>query len=226
MKKSVLFICAILATTWVSAQAVIGLFNPMPVKGFVKQVQLQDTAFYTVIIQNKGNQPFTGGIPIKTEIDTGTGFMPFQLDSIIIPGNNPLAANDTAGFQLQFFPYSSPGITTSGQGNIVVIWPVNGVDSFVDTFWVNINTGIYDNPGVFEALSIYPVPAERQLNLKWNGRNVWIERVRILDMQGSVVVSEVGNTRSIDLYSLPSGTYILEIQLDTGQKGMYQILKR
>lgn len=226
MKKSVLFICAILASTWMSAQAVIGLFNPMPVGGFVKQVQLQDTAFYTVTVQNKGNQPFTGAISIKTEIDTGNGYIPFQLDSFFIPGNNPLAANDTASFQMQFFPYSSPGITTSGQGNIVVIWPVNGVDSFIDTFWVNINTGIYDNPGVFEELTIYPVPADRQLNLNWNGRNVWIEQVRIIDMRGSVVTSQLGNNRSVNLQNLPAGTYILEIQLDTGQKGMYQIIKR
>lgn len=207
-----------------NAQPVIGLYPQNPVSNFNKNVTVADSATYWVTIQNKGNQNFTGSVAVQTEIDTGAGLTVFQYDSVTIPTTSPLIPNDTLSFPLTLFYYVDPNITTQSQGNIVVIWPVNGVDSFIDTFWVQIGSFVYENPEVFSAVELFPIPASHSVNIRIKRADVAVERVRIFDMNGRLVTDELG-AGIMDVSKLSSGRYVVQLQLKSGEIGRYDLVK-
>ncbi len=224
MKRFLTLAALLVGALAMKAQPLIGLNPPTPVANFNKQVLVTDTAKYRVTIVNKGNQNFTGTVSLQTEIDTGAGFNIFQLDSFTVPSVSPLIPNDTISFPLSIFPYSSPGITTQSQGNIVVIWPINGVDSFIDTFWVQIGSFVYENPEVFNSVDLFPVPASHRVNIRVKRPDIAVERVRIYDINGRLVTEEI-SAGIVDVSRFSAGRYIVQLQLKSGEIGRYDLIK-
>lgn len=66
-------------------------------------------------------------------------------------------------------------------------------------------------------LSVYPNPANNQLNISIDGYN--ITQFRVFDCTGRMVKSNTasGNSVSVDISTLPNGMYLLNLVLNNGQ---------
>ncbi|MFY0674270.1 MAG: T9SS type A sorting domain-containing protein [Bacteroidia bacterium] len=96
-----------------------------------------------------------------------------------------------------------------GGGNIVVVWPVGflKVDSVADT--IVVDWPVFANEHkMLKKLSIHPNPTKSFIYL--NNNNSHFEEVRILNIQGEVILNGKGTVR-LDVSGLQAGFYFIEI---------------
>jgi hypothetical protein len=74
------------------------------------------------------------------------------------------------------------------------------------------------------SFSIYPNPTPEQLFIV-NGFSE-TEAIHIYSMEGKLMISEASNTEEIDVSSLPSGIYFIEISNSEGQKHVQKFIKQ
>lgn len=87
-----------------------------------------------------------------------------------------------------------------------------------DSIWQHINeldcaVSIKDSKNFENNLKLYPQPALDMLNLELSGNNP-MKSYEILDIKGRILLS--GTQAPIDLRLIPSGMYIIDIQLSEG----------
>lgn len=95
-------------------------------------------------------------------------------------------------------------------------------DTLTKTIYVN-TMGIKDRKGINQ-LTVYPNPAQNQLNVLFNQDfNESSIAMQILDLNGKVLIDKVienqSNTTTIDINTLPNGTYLL--RLNTSKEIMH-----
>lgn len=205
------------------SQVNLGMGGGKVIYNFTDTVcQTQTTSFY-VWVRNYGPSDFIGQVGIYTAVDTGSGFTTVRFDTAVVslPSGDslPITTSETWNASLPC------RIGT----NIVVIWPIasgaNTLDSTLHTnLFVKYCTGI-EEKGDDEDLSIYPNPASTAIFIhkKSNAKN--IERVRITDMTGRVLLA-YDKTEKINIASLSEGIYFLEIYTADEQRTVYRILKQ
>ena len=71
----------------------------------------------------------------------------------------------------------------------------------------------------------YPNPVEDRLTIHYSP-NVKPLRVELLDMQGRLLGTQKGTLESIDMQSLPAGTYTMRVVLDNGMTYSDKIIKQ
>ena len=164
-----------------------------------------DTLYVTV--KNTGNASYTGLLFVNYKSDSMlTGAV---LDSVSVTNMKP---NDTVQLNQPSFMIQQPNFHKNG--NIVVVWPVAGSiagDSANTTVFVN-PTGIAEMQNRNDELILFPNPANNTLYFLQAGLKNTIENVRIYDARGLLVKNIAGYVNKIELDSLTSGLYFVEIE--------------
>lgn len=181
-----------------------------------------DSAVYSVTVQNKSNSPLNGTWQVILAIDSGVGDV--IIDSILFQAN--LQPQDTFSIVLNKLYFNHPAIQKNG-GNVVVIWPLFGNEVPIDTIrkplYVIEVTGISESTGLDKYISIYPNPSSERIRVVSSSKDYPVEKVRILSIQGVLLKQELFN-HELTIYDLANGYYFVEIQ--SGQERVvYKILK-
>ena len=71
----------------------------------------------------------------------------------------------------------------------------------------------------------YPNPVEDRLNIHYSP-DVKPLKAELLDLQGRLLVTQRANLESIDMQSLPAGTYTMRVVLDNGKTYSDKIIKQ
>ncbi len=111
--------------------------------------------------------------------------------------------------------------------NIIVVWPYSS--AICNTCYETYHTQVflYDAVGIDEvkkeAVSIYPNPVSRTLNINYENKNA-VERVRIYDLFGREIYNVNEAVETIDLSGFKKGIYILEMSEKNGNRIIKKIL--
>ncbi len=118
--------------------------------------------------------------------------------------------------------------------DIVVIWPTGsgGIaytsDSIIDTIHINkLNTGV---PAVLKTplsfnITIYPNSTEGILYLKYDESVITLERVRIYDLLGRIILTKTSSFNAIPINMLPCGFYFMEAITTDNNRYVSQFVK-
>jgi hypothetical protein len=99
-----------------------------------------------------------------------------------------------------------PGLGT------VILNPSSNQNIFIGKY-ISIPTGIFNEfPNASSIVSVYPNPANNKITINGNLLNQSF-RLRILDLTGRIVLEKTIANRTIDVSSLQSGVYFIEINL-------------
>jgi hypothetical protein len=110
-----------------------------------------------------------------------------------------------------------PGADTSfyfppTNGNYSVAVSLNGCSDTSDIRFIDINGISSVNANM---LSIFPVPANDVLNLKWKDAASGYESIEVLDLRGRTMFTQAieANTQqtAVKTSSLPAGSYLLKV---------------
>lgn len=123
---------------------------------------------------------------------TNDGFVAFKIKTLPTLVNGDVMTNAAS----IFFDYNAPIVTAPAA---TVVGTLSTVDVSFDQ-WV----------------SIYPNPANHTLNI-YKKHDFAIRSVSVYNMLGQLVMAVIGQTESIDVSRLHSGTYIIGIRTDKGQ---------
>lgn len=80
------------------------------------------------------------------------------------------------------------------------------------------------NNTIKKVFKIYPNPTNSFITIETT-ENIKVEKVEVIDLLGSLMLSEKFNTSLLNISSLPNGTYFLNIYSETGQRFSERILK-
>jgi len=75
-----------------------------------------------------------------------------------------------------------------------------------------------------KSFSVYPNPTNDYITIK-NSENINISNIEIINVVGAVVFQQNFNTDKIEISSLPSGSYILNITANNGERFSQRVLK-
>lgn len=87
------------------------------------------------------------------------------------------------------------------------------------------NSGISETGNSLRPYLCYPNPVEDRLTVHYSP-DVKPLRVELLDMQGRLLGTQKGALESIDMQSLPAGTYTMRLVLDNGKTYSDKIIKQ
>ncbi|MDQ3046565.1 MAG: T9SS type A sorting domain-containing protein [Bacteroidota bacterium] len=184
----------------------------------------EDSVSFWVI--NSGPSTFNDSLFLITEVQDSAGFLFTAVDTNwLVP---TIFGGDSIRMTLYSTYYTTP---TPNQYhydiNVIVIWPfgINAItgDSLFYTVFVTLPLGIseLDLSGL---ISCYPNPVAGQFGIL-NSSNFSIERVRIYNNAGTFI-SEHRKTECIPVDLLSKGMYLIEIELDNGQRHSVRIIKQ
>lgn len=187
-------------------------------------INLNDNYTHTIVVQNKSAISITDTIYLVGAIDSsGTLISIDTIGSAIVTNFN---FNDTVSISYnENYTYLN---SYKIGGNIVVVWPVTGSASTVDTLFKNVfieyPLSINSILGLDKQLIIYPNPAKDYIFIKNNHQKITIKQVRIVDVYGRIVYHEKFNPR-IDISKLINGTYFIYLKLCEENEFYYQFIK-
>lgn len=118
--------------------------------------------------------------------------------SITVPGSS-LAAGLIVQYGFRVYGVNANPVNESNLGSVVV------TAASATTSASKLNN---------ENLEIFPNPVNDVMNIK---SNVVYDQISIINLQGQTLKNITGNTNSIDLQELPSGTYIIELTSGTNK---------
>ena len=221
MKKKIFhtlfLLIAFLLSGELSAQAILG----------VRSISFPDTVFtntnYTVevIIENKGNSPYTGIVNVYYTTDT-TASNQF-LDSVTVTN---LDSSDVVQLVVNNFQFNSTAFLFGG--NIVVVWPTGSVataDSATTPVYVIDDTGIKDGTGINENIYIFPNPVKNKLFINCYDIKNSIEQVRIYNLIGKEIFKSEESPGVINTDNYRQGIYFMELRLKDGTQVIKKFIK-
>ncbi|MFM7014859.1 MAG: T9SS type A sorting domain-containing protein [Bacteroidota bacterium] len=176
---------------------------------------------YSVILKNNGFIPYQG--PLQLAMDNGQGQIAYLYFSaspvVILPGATHVITNTTVTIDSSFF---RPG------NNVVVVWPYTSqlIQYTPHTFTTFVATNLQgiNEPSLAETVQLYPNPANTFFQI--DHAIIGIERVRIFDLKGRVLLNEKyehENNIRINLEGWRTGLYSVEINSHT-EKTTKQLL--
>jgi hypothetical protein len=75
-------------------------------------------------------------------------------------------------------------------------------------------TGIHDIPGTDKSAELFPNPVSGILHIRTAGFT--LSHIRMIDLQGRVLLNEDGDHHEIDVTPFPAGMYLLQLRADDG----------
>ncbi len=210
MKKAILiFFLSVLF------QPLITKAQNLPELRITQLINFPDTAYegvaynnITAVITNISTVPFQGSLSIAYASDSmnNVGLIYFNATGSFIP------AGGSSTYLINNFLFSPNYFRTSD--NIVVVWPVGNfrtADSLqTQVFFVPLSA-LGTNELTDQGISIWPNPTIDQIHIS-KADNIGSERVRILAMNGAVILDQQTDDSTIDLSNLKKGMYIIEIR--------------
>ena len=137
------------------------------------------------------------------------------------------------GFQNMSTLTAHFGIGTAGAiDKVVVKWPSGTVDTIMNPSsneTITIIEGAFPlavNQSDAIAFSVYPNPAKDILNIKFNTTSILVEQVSIYDISGKILLNTKMVNQSIDIKSIPTGSYILVLKDNKGNSSSQKFLKK
>jgi hypothetical protein len=174
---------------------------------------------YTVefdVVNTEPNGIYTGPLAVLySNNDNGNlpGILTVAETNITIPNQQPVHFVRDITFYSDYFVLGG-GITT------VVVWPQvqspTGEPYIIQIHLVDALTiGIDDKPNQLGDIKLYPNPASDRLIVGANGLKSSLERVRIFNLAGQLVLdvanpSDTEQHLTLDLSTISNGVYILE----------------
>lgn len=181
---------------------------------------MQTSVSVTVTVTNTGNAAFNGNIDVYYATDTA--YVPVLLGTIpsasLTPGNSvDLTTNiliDSSHFNMG--------------SNIVVVWGTGSGISTSDQTWRIIYVDTLAGAGIahlyFDGnIRIYPNPVLNTLTIEYTSAKNTIESIRVFDLPGGNIPAVTSSSvtaiekTNVDVSSLPSGMYFLEIENSDGR---------
>ena len=139
------------------------------------------------------------------------------------------SANDNSGTEVVgVIGLQADKISPSGEASILIdvakwpVWYATGERDLMDVDENQLPGNILTN--------VFPNPASKQLNLTINTDNSESFEVDIYNIYGQLLFSETGTSKpgitqkTIDIKSLPNGTYVVNISID-GRTFNHKIVK-
>jgi hypothetical protein len=79
----------------------------------------------------------------------------------------------------------------------------------------NIVTGVRDIPGKDKDVELFPNPASGIIHIRTTG--LTLSHIRVIDLQGRVLLNENGDHHEIDVTSVPPGMYLVQLITNDGR---------
>lgn len=179
---------------------------------FPSNIYFGDLAGFSVIVENTGDTTYVGPLSLTLQTSDGqteyeqTIYSIYTLDNPIslLPGGF-IEINGTDSITSErYAPYD----------NTIVVWPTGNVparDSLItETYVLDPNSIHYPSPIKSD---FYPNPAQDMISVKPEN----VDYVKIYDISGRLVIQREDNFENIDIKTLDSGIYFVEIK-KAGQK--------
>ena len=177
---------------------------------------------FTAVVNLANSTPFTGDVYLLVGVDSSAGTQ--SVDTITRSVVNKM--NDTINFAVTEIYDNLNGYRKGG--NVVVIWPIASSLSTSDTMHTNVHVremvGIGENVELYQFFTIYPNPTQNFIFIQNSGYIKTIEHVRIIGVNGKVVLTEKFATK-LDVSFLNRGIYFMDLILTSGEQLHYQIIK-
>lgn len=219
--------------TFALAQTVVGSYDPNDITCLegnnVAPSEIGEYLHYAINFENTGNYP-AENVVVKTIVDTTK----FDIDSLqLLNTSNPVDARITGNvveFIFENIQLGGPG----GHGHILL--KIKSKNTLISGDAVAKNANIYFDYNapvdtgmattVFQSLSntvfekddsinVSPNPTNGNINININFN---IKKVELYDVQGRVLETQIGETKSFDISEKANGIYFLKITTEKGSK--------
>lgn len=217
LKKIIVSVTLVISGS-LSAQNFIGISNA--VTGFRDTVNINQSVSYKVYIKNYGPAVFNGYFSLNTwanSSNTPNNFHFSRLDTIFAPIT--ISPGDSMLFNTgDTYDLATYRVT----GNVVVIWPRtfqpgwDTKDSVFKEVYVLGATFIKDYEETAKHINLYPNPTSGVLNIESSASNLYIEDVRIKDINGKQIDVQHNFLSQFFIDELTSGTYFVECHTNKG----------
>lgn len=145
-----------------------------------------------------------------------------------------LEPGDTSQLKINFYAYDNDFKGVDGRGALTIeVGRVNVQDSSAtnspqEAYFSGsaFNTGASGVSARAKALTAYPNPVQKKLNLRFQNPGQF--QIRLFNVVGKPVrkMSLQGNVTTLSVSDLEPGVYILRYQTDSGKEGVKRIFKR
>jgi hypothetical protein len=213
MKKLLLLLSATFIFSFLGqAQSMrIDLFSPWNHDTVIYNQQVD----INVAITNTGNTPILDSLGVVIAKDTMGAQV---IDTIYYNLSGPLNAGDSVVINPTWL--ISTQKYTPGN-NITVIWPIK--DNFTNDNFLFTNTFVNDVQKLQEynlSFNIYPNPSSNTLFIDTDEKEF---RVQLIDLTGKII--REGSDKRISIIDLPSGIYLIRLELSDGSTGCKRFQK-
>ncbi len=211
-----LLLCGLLFSAGSSAFAQQGYFS-------TKGITLKDTAELgsidstaRVYIQYSGNNTYNGSVYMNYMVNSGAVVNTCTTPQVTVTPGATFQTGTTNGC---VFSYDSTHFHLGS--NIVVVWSsgnaIAPLDSFKRTVYLRLGAGagISEHRNEFP-FSFYPSLASNYIHIDLGNIETAPEKIRVLDVYGremkSIILSKSDKKTSLDISSLASGVYFIEVR--------------
>jgi uncharacterized repeat protein (TIGR01451 family) len=219
--------------TFAYNQTVVGSFDPNDITclegNSVAPSEIGEYLHYVINFENTGNYP-AENVVVKTIVDTTK----FDINSLqLLNTSNPVDARITGNvveFIFENIQLGGPG----GHGHILL--KIKSKNTLVAGDAVAKSAGIYFDYNapvdtgmvttVFQSLSntifekddsinVSPNPTNGTININCNNN---VKKMELYDVQGRVLETQIGETKTLDISEKANGIYFLKITTEKGSK--------
>ncbi len=203
IKKIVLALLILFASYEIKAQASLGFANTTT-PGLSDTIIMNTTITYGVYVQNTGTQPLN--TPYHVIVGVLDSALNYTLIDSFFVSNANLQPGDTNNVLMT---HNVDPLKFMDGGNTVVIWPEAAGYTTTDTIYKYVFVIEFNDLEELSdyLLDIYPNPVHDLIFIR---TDLALESVRILDLSGKEVLHTKNKT--IDLSSLPSAIYLIELK--------------
>ncbi|PJA09984.1 MAG: hypothetical protein COX70_00200 [Flavobacteriales bacterium CG_4_10_14_0_2_um_filter_32_8] len=187
-------------------------------------INLNDNYTHTIVVQNFDTTVLNDTIYLVAAVDTSGALVSIDTVGSVFVTNFGLG--DTISIS-----YSENYTTLSGYkigGNIVVVWPVAGSGSTVDTLYKNV---FIKNPvsiptvlAIDEQVLIYPTPFRDHIFIQNLSIKKAIKQIKLFDANGRLVYNEKYK-QEIKMTQFIKGLYFIEIEFFDNSKKYKKLIK-
>ena len=217
----------LLATSSQSLQAQLRI-DPGSIANLPDTVQFGDTLNnLSVNVVNDGLLPVAN---LLLEIKGGVN----SLSNIITFGDTLLAGpvvinpGDSITIPLDQF-IVSPQNSNNGS-NVIIVWPATpneSGDTIEDEYEVEeTTTSLFEALAARAELKIWPNPVQDELHYSTGDPATPIREIRVMDLQGRIIMAFDGSPRSVNTSSLITGMYLVEAVDRKGRRYTKRFMKQ
>ncbi|MEW4923344.1 T9SS type A sorting domain-containing protein [Algibacter sp. 2305UL17-15] len=139
-------------------------------------------------------------------------------------GNGMSITFDNASETTQVLNIDSTGIPEGDHIFYVRVQDSNGDWSIYDSAVFTIDSNLSTEDSLFELVNLYPSPFSNQLTIN-TPNNIEITKTEIYNALGQTVYSSTESIKTLELSTLKSGMYILNLKTTSG-KASFKIIKK